>query len=339
MGRRRKDPGDNKLPPRVSKTKTRYYYKPTSRETVTLGPITLTMSALWKRYEEERRNYSDVMTFEKLWGMFLKSAYYTELAIRTQRDYLQHQKKLLAVFGKVKADVIKPEDVRQFMDRRGLQSKNQANQEMSSMSRVYRWGYERGYVKGNPCAGVSKFSLKAREQYITDEDYLAIYKHADHVVRAAMEISYLCAARQADVLELRWMQISDKGIFIQQGKTGKKQIKVWTPRLREALETAQAACPKLSPDALVLYNSDRGQFIRKTFNNRWLKAVRAAQSELNRQLDYTFHDIKAKAISDFEGSSRDKQIFSGHKTESQVLIYDRKVQISPTLDRPLIGKK
>ncbi len=135
------------------------------------------------------------------------------------------------------------------------------------------------------------------------------------------------------------MQISDKGIFIQQGKTGKKQIKVWTPRLQEALETAQAACPKLSPDALVLYNSDRGQFIRKTFNNRWLKAVRAAQSELNRQLDYTFHDIKAKAISDFEGSSMDKQIFSGYKTESQVLIYDRKVQISPTLDRPVIGKK
>ena len=50
-----------------------------------------------------------------------------------------------------------------------------------------------------------------------------------------MEISYLCAARQADVFELRWMQISDKGIFIQQGKTGKKQIKVWTPRLQESL--------------------------------------------------------------------------------------------------------
>lgn len=69
-----------------------------------------------------------------------------------------------------------------------------------------------------------------------------------------MEISYLCAARQANVLELRWMQFSDKGIFIQQGKTGKKQIKVWTPHLRKALEIAQAACPKLSPDALVLYN-------------------------------------------------------------------------------------
>jgi hypothetical protein len=58
-----------------------------------------------------------------------------------------------------------------------------------------------------------------------------------------------------------------------------------------------------------------------------------------RQAQKPGHDIKAKAISDFEGSSRDKQIFSGHKTESQVLIYDRKVQISPTLDRPVIRGK
>lgn len=89
----------------------------------------------------------------------------------------------------------------------------------------------------------------------------------------------------------------------------------------------------------MLYNNDRGQFIRKTFNNRWLKAVRAVQSELGHELDYTFHVIKAKAISDFEGSNRDKQLFSGHKTESQVLIYDRKVQINPTLNRPVIEEK
>lgn len=89
----------------------------------------------------------------------------------------------------------------------------------------------------------------------------------------------------------------------------------------------------------MLFNNDRGQFIRKTFNNRWLKAVRAVQSELGRELNYTFHDIKAKAISDFEGSNRDKQLFSGYKTESHVLIYDRKVQINPTLNRPVIEEK
>ncbi|MDS1352060.1 integrase, partial [Klebsiella pneumoniae] len=48
---------------------------------------------------------------------------------------------------------------------------------------------------------------------------------------------------------------------------------------------------------------------------------------------------KAKGISDYEGSSRDKQLFSGHKTESQVLIYDRKTKVSPTLDKPPIETK
>ncbi|KAA9820705.1 hypothetical protein CRE08_31060, partial [Escherichia coli] len=41
-------------------------------------------------------------------------------------------------------------------------SKTQANHELASLSRVYGWGYERGYVKNNPCKGVRKFSLKAR---------------------------------------------------------------------------------------------------------------------------------------------------------------------------------
>ncbi|MCD3105112.1 integrase, partial [Salmonella enterica subsp. enterica serovar Enteritidis] len=50
-------------------------------------------------------------------------------------------------------------------------------------------------------------------------------------------------------------------------------------------------------------------------------------------LDCTFHDLKAKGISDYEGTAKDKQKYSGHKTESQVLVYDRKVKMSPTLDR------
>ncbi|EIG79486.1 hypothetical protein EC12741_4465 [Escherichia coli 1.2741] len=45
-----------------------------------------------------------------------------------------------------------------------------------------------------------------------------------------------------------------------------------------------------------------------------------------------------KGIPDYEGSRRDKQIFSGHKTVNQVLIYDRK-KITPTLDLPLVVSK
>jgi len=58
---------------------------------------------------------------------------------------------------------------------------------------------------------------------------------------------------------------------------------------------------------------------------------------LNRIKPGTFHDVKAKAISDYQGSSNDKQLFSGHKKESQVLVYDRKIKVSPSLDRPFLS--
>ena len=57
-----------------------------------------------------------------------------------------------------------------------------------------------------------------------------------------------------------------------------------------------------------------------------------AREQTGWPMDFTFHDIKAKAISDVAGSSRDKQRISGHKTEAQVAAYDRSIEIVPAVD-------
>lgn len=338
MGRKRKNPEDEKLPTRVYKDKYSYCYKPNSKEYVVLGPLNMTMAQVWTAYEVESGKRKNAMTFSKLWFLYLDGAYYSELAPRTQKDYLKHQKKLLAVFGEDKADLIKPEHVRQFLDRRGKQSKTQANHEFASMSRVYRWGYERGYVKNNPCAGVTKYSLKSRDIYISDDEYLAIYNEGIPLVQIGMEISYLCAARIGDVLKMDHSQILQEGIFIKQGKTGKKQIKKWTVRLRAAIDKAIECFPPKYTSDTVLKNFDGNPCLYKTFNTHFVEARTKAEIKLGKELKCTFHDIKAKGISDFEGSSKDKQLFSGHKTESQVVVYDRKTKITPSLDLPIIEK-
>lgn len=238
------------------------------------------------------------------------------------------------MFGNMRADDIKIEMVRIYMDKRGQRSINQANQELGGMSRVFSWGYERGYVKGNLCKGVRKFSLKARDVYVTDEEYQAIYEEAAPALRVGMGISYLCAARVSDVLSLKWSQVSEEGIFIQQGKTGTKQIKVWTERLHNAIELAKT----LGGRETVICSSKKTKYSKSGFNDLWETAREAAGRKLDRKLPCTFHDLKAKGISDYEGSSRDKQLFSGHKTESQVLVYDRKIKRSPTLDLAPVDK-
>ncbi|WP_038910907.1 tyrosine-type recombinase/integrase [Dickeya dadantii] len=335
MGRKRLNPEDNKLPPRVRKNKYSYIFKPAkTKETITLGKIRdLSIAQVWEKYEKIISSKRDVMTFGKLWVFFLNSEYYKDLSPRTQSDYLQHQKKLLHAFGNAKADSIKPEHVRRYLDIRGKKSRTQANQEKSSMSRVYRWGYERGYVKTNPCAGISKFSVKPRDLYIDDDVYMAIYNEATLALQCAMEIAYLCAARSGDVRDLEWAQEMDLGLFIQQGKTGKKQIKAYTDRLRAALNKAK----ELGGSRYIIANSKGGKYSKSGLNDLFRKARSAASEKLGRPLTCHFHDIKAKGISDYEGSSRDKQLFSGHKTEAQVITYDRKVSVSPTLDLPLIN--
>lgn len=337
MGRPRKNLKDNRLPPRVYKYKYSYVWKPKDTgSSITLAPITGTsMSALWAKYEAEKAKKHNEMTVAKLWNLFLESPTFTELAPRTQKDYRQHQRTLLSVFGKMRADCVKTEQVRIFMDKRGLQSKTQANHEMASLSQVYGWGFERGYVKGNPCKGVRRFTSKPRTVYISDEQYAAIYQEAIPSLRVAMEVSYLCAARQGDVLDMLWSDVIDTGLFIEQNKTGAKQIKEWSPRLRSAFQLARNTLG--GSGKYVITNSNGEKVTGRTINKWWDKAKKAAEQKAGMPFGCTFHDIKAKSISDYAGSSRDKQMFSGHKTEDQVLVYDRKVKITPTLDAPLLA--
>ncbi|WP_248884301.1 tyrosine-type recombinase/integrase [Escherichia coli] len=329
MGRKRA-PGNEWMPKGVFFRPSGYYWKP-GGTTEKLAPADSTKAEVWVAYEKVIEGRKNILTFSQLWKKFLNSTDYADLAPRTQKDYLAHEKYLLAVFGEAEAKSIKPEHVRRYMDARGKKSRVQANHEHSSMSRIYRWGYQRGFVPGNPCVGVDKYPKPQRDRYITDEEYLAIYDCATDPVKAAMEIAYLCAARVSDVLKMDWNQIMDKGIFIQQGKTGVKQIKAWTDRLHSAVNL----CRKSGEDGSVIKTMYGERYSYKGFNEAWRKARNAAAEKIGRPLDCTFHDLKAKGISDYEGSGRDKQKFSGHKTESQVLVYDRKVKISPTLNRKM----
>lgn len=72
-------------------------------------------------------------------------------------------------------------------------------------------------------------------------------------------------ARLSDVLSLKWSQISEEGIFIQQGKTGTKQIKVWTERLHNAIELAKT----LGGREIVISSSKKTKYLKSGFNDLW----------------------------------------------------------------------
>ncbi|HCP3773536.1 TPA: integrase, partial [Escherichia coli] len=167
MAGKRKNPADNWMPPRVYQGKAAYEFRNKDNKAIRLCALDAPRSAVWLAYEKAVGDEKERNTFQALTEQFMTSPDFMDLAVETRKDYTKYSGKVLPVFGKIDPDKIKPEHIRRYMDQRGLSSRTQANREKSFMSRVFRWGYERGYVQRNPCQGVKQFKEKARERYIT----------------------------------------------------------------------------------------------------------------------------------------------------------------------------
>lgn len=333
MARKRKDPNDEWMPKRVSRGRSAYEFKHPEGRTIRLCGLDSDKSLVWFHYEKLIKDEKNTDNYKTLTEQFLKSADFIELARETQKDYHKYAAKVLPVFGNVHPNNIKPEHIRKYMDKRGLKSPTQANREKTFMSRVFRWGYERGLVKINPCQGVKQFKEKARDRYITDREYMALYQASPLIVQIAMELAYLCCARQQDILALRKDKLMDAGIYIKQGKTGKSQIKGWSDRLHKVINMANELPLDAGVSSLYILHQQNGRlYTRDGFNSRWRKAKeQAAIKNPELLFDFTFHDLKAKGISDLEGTLQEKQLISGHKNIGQTARYDRKVEIVPVV--------
>jgi len=198
---------------------------------------------------------------------------------------------------------------------------------------VFRWAYERGKVKMNPCQGVKQFKEKARTRYVFDNEYDALYSIATIPVKIAMEVAYLCCARQGDILDLKKTQLLHEGIMIQQSKTAVSQIKKWTDRLRRAISLADSLPLKEGMVSMYIIHQPSGsRYTRDAFNAQWMKAKKlAAEKFPELEFNFTFHDLKAKGISDLEGTLHEKQEISGHKNASQTARYNRKISVVPVV--------
>jgi site-specific recombinase XerD len=272
--------------------------------------------------------FNKKQSLEELINAFFDSNEFKRLAESTRNDYTKNARNILAHFKRTPSNKIKAPDVRKYLDMRCARSLVQANREKAFLSRLYKWGFERGLVDHNPCYGVRNFKESPRDKYIEDFEYMLVYKHACPAVRTAMEISYLCAARESDVLKLTWSNCLYEGLFIQQGKTGKKQIKRWSIRL--ALTMIDAQKDGIASNFIV-HKKDGNSYSQRGFWGKFAEARKMARKMSGEPLEFTFHDIKAKGISDFNGSLSDKQRFSGHKSLSQVSVYDRKIEVVDSL--------
>ncbi len=245
---------------------------------------------------------------------------------RTYQDHHEEKKHLIPVFGSMKASDLRPTHVAQYLMKRGRTANTRANREAALLSSAYSYGMRIGFagVEFNPCHGVRRNEEHARERCPERWEIEFVKGLATETIAAVADLVQLIADRGKDIFKIMLDDLTVEGIRVRQTKRGSKRLVEWSDELRASVERIKAL--KRPVKSLYLITNEQGQpYTRKGFSSMWSKLVRKAVALEMISEPFTFHDIRARAITDKEEAEglRAARDFAGHKTTRQTEDYVR----------------
>lgn len=326
MGRKRTN--NLNLPPRMAIKKGSYYHVQgiAPRKWTPLGKDINEARRKWAELESEPVQVDDT-TFSVIARRYMREVL-PSLGQHTQRDYTQYCALLEAVFGHIPIDSIRPRDMSEYMRLRGEKSKVRANREKAFFSTVFNHAREWGYTDAtNPCVGIKGFKERARDRYVADDEYAAVWAAAHPTVQDAMDLALCTGQRPADVLKITVTDIADGKLSIKQNKTGKKLRIAIEGELADVIARIMAK-PRDKVNQALLQDPSGQRLTYSAMRSRFDKA--REESGVN----FQFRDLRAKAATDTEDLAHAQSLL-GHKNRTtEIYTRDRKGDLVKPLKRP-----
>lgn len=212
----------------------------------------------------------------------------------------------------------------------------------AQLRELMRFAEEKGLRKPgtNPVQSIRTMRTPPRDRYITDSELRRIKVHAMRatgrhgqeldtrsgpMLCALVDMAYLTGQAIGDLLRLEWRQIGADGIHFARGKvakTTKAKVTIeWTPKLQDVVRRLkELRKDRRAFGSRVFVRQDGQPYTYWGASSAWQRARERAGV-----LDCTFHDLKAKALTD--KARRDgmgaAQAMGQHSTESQTADYVR----------------
>jgi integrase len=305
---------DKDLPQHMRKKGNSYYH--VYRDAWTpLGSDLAIAKIKWAQLE----GIDDTDNFDAALDKYFASKKFDALKPNSKLVYKSRAKLLRKLFGKFRCRQITTQWIYRWMEE--CPSKVGANQGLILIYHALEMARRAGWITINPANDVEKHTVPRRTRYITDDEFRKIYEAGTDLVKAVMKLNYLIGQRPSDIFKLRLNDITDEGIFIQQNKTGKKQLFIWTPELREAVEQAKALPRPIR--GMTLFCKTTGKpYDTREFRFQWTAACKKAEVE-----GAQFRDIRSKAGTDAENEGQDHQAILGHTTRAMSDTYVKRFKV------------
>lgn len=197
------------------------------------------------------------------------------------------------------------------------------NMHRTMLRQVMAFAAREGLREGhNPIDNVPTKATPGRIRVVLDSEILAIKKacsgfRSGRPLAQMMDLALLTGQRIGDLIKLRWQDVTDDGLYFEQGKGGRrvKLLVEWTPALRAAIK----ACEKGDRIGHVLKTQTGTGFRYAGIRSAWVRACERAKIE-----DMNIHDMRGRAGVDALGDNEDiqsAQRLLGHKGERMTRHY------------------
>jgi integrase len=287
MGRRRKN--NKHLPRRVYLKHGAYYFTDAQGKMHHLGrtlPDMYRALAGFVESEQPLRRIRDIVLRYRLEVLPGKKPH-------TQVDHARYLTMIEDVHGHMRPQDLEPVHIRQFIDRLSTK-RTRANRVLEVYKHLLAHGVQWGGLRENPAREVTKLRLAKRTRYVTDVEFATVYLKAGPMLQCAMDLAVLTGLRRADLVKLTRDHLTDAGIEIETGKTGKRLIIEWSDELRAVVDRAKGLSPQVRRH-LIANRRGKG-YTADGFSSQFRKVLVAVYpAKADR---WRFNDIRAKSASD-----------------------------------------
>lgn len=246
-----------------------------------------------------------------------------ELAPRTQRDYRRHLQHLRCRFGHLDARELKPKDFGPFIqERAGRKGQVQRVRQLAVLSAAFTQAVSFWYLLDhNVLRDVKRPKRPPRDRLIEDHEFASCRAMAPLRVQLMMDLALRLGQRQGDLLDLKWSDLKDGYVNLQQGKTGKRLAIEITPELKRVF----GRCWMLpNRGDYVITRRQGGRYTSEGYRALWQRVM--AQYVRRGGQRFTFHDIRALCATKCKTPEEAMKLL-GHTNISMTLrVYRRGVE-------------
>jgi integrase len=304
-----------------------------------LSPIADGLPAMYTALAEQKRAATGVGKMPELiswWEREVMPAH----AEKTRRDEKARGKVIAEALVDFEPDQVETPDCSEFLAR--FKGKPRTFNAYRAQLREYmRFAEEKGRRAAgtNPLQAIKTKATPARGRYITDSELRRIKVAAlrwnagkddldtrsGPMLCALIDMAYLTGQAIGDLLALEWKHLRADGIFFARSKvdktTGSKVTITWSPKLRDVERRLKALRKERRAfGSRVFVRQDGQPYTYWGASSAWQRARKRAGIE-----DCTFHDLKAKALTDKarRDGMKEAQAMGQHSTEQQTADYVR----------------